>query len=50
MDGLQCYVRQFRNMKGRIPLDAIDAAALTDTPEWWVSFSLRGTPGPVAPR
>ena len=30
MDGLQYYVRQFRNMKGRIPLDAMDAAALTD--------------------
>jgi hypothetical protein len=30
MDGLQYYVRQFRNMKGRIPLDAIDAAALAD--------------------
>jgi uncharacterized protein (DUF2252 family) len=30
MDGLQYYVRQFRNMKGRIPLDAIDAAALSD--------------------
>jgi uncharacterized protein (DUF2252 family) len=28
--GLQYYVRQFRNMKGTIPLDAIDAAALTD--------------------
>jgi Uncharacterized protein conserved in bacteria (DUF2252) len=28
--GLQYYVRQFRNMKGSIPLDAIDAAALTD--------------------
>jgi uncharacterized protein (DUF2252 family) len=27
---LQVYVRQFRNMKGTIPLDAIDAAALTD--------------------
>jgi hypothetical protein len=27
---LQYYVRQFRNMKGTIPLDAIDAAALTD--------------------
>jgi hypothetical protein len=27
---LQFYVRQFRNMKGTIPLDAIDAAALTD--------------------
>ncbi len=26
----QFYVRQFRNMKGTIPLDAIDAAALTD--------------------
>ena len=25
MDGLQYYVRQFRNMKGRIPLDAIDS-------------------------
>jgi len=30
MDGLQYYVRQFRNMKGSIPLDAMDAAALTD--------------------
>jgi hypothetical protein len=30
MDGRQYYVRQFRNMKGRIPLDAIDAAALAD--------------------
>ena len=30
MDGLQYYVRQFRNMKGTIPLDAMDAAALTD--------------------
>jgi uncharacterized protein (DUF2252 family) len=30
MDGRQYYVRQFRNMKGTIPLDAIDAAALTD--------------------
>ncbi|HTQ19849.1 DUF2252 domain-containing protein [Mycobacterium sp.] len=30
MDGRQYYVRQFRNMKGSIPLDAIDAAALSD--------------------
>src|SRR5450755_1676693 len=30
VDGLQYYVRQFRNMKGTIPLDAIKAAALTD--------------------
>ena len=30
MDGRQYYVRQFRNMKGTIPLDAMDAAALTD--------------------
>ena len=30
MDGLQFYVRQFRNMKGTIPIDAMDAAALTD--------------------
>ena len=30
MDGLQYYVRQFRNMKGTIPIDALDAAALTD--------------------
>lgn len=30
IDGLQYYVRQFRNMKGTIPLDALDAAALTD--------------------
>ncbi|HYH31806.1 MAG TPA: DUF2252 domain-containing protein, partial [Pseudonocardia sp.] len=27
---LQYYVRQFRNMKGSIPLDTIDAAALVD--------------------
>jgi len=30
IDDLQYYVRQFRNMKGTIPLDQIDAAALTD--------------------
>jgi uncharacterized protein (DUF2252 family) len=30
MDGLQYYVPQFRNMKGRIPLDSMDASALTD--------------------
>ena len=30
VNGLQYYVRQFRNMKGTIPLDAIDTAALTD--------------------
>ena len=30
MDGLQYYVRQFRNMKGRIPLDSMNASALTD--------------------
>ncbi|MGZ4620549.1 MAG: DUF2252 family protein, partial [Blastococcus sp.] len=30
MDGLQYYVRQLRNMKGRIPLDALTAATLTD--------------------
>lgn len=30
MDGLQYYVRQLRNMKGRIPLEALDAATLTD--------------------
>jgi Uncharacterized protein conserved in bacteria (DUF2252) len=30
IDGRQYYVRQFRDMKGTIPLDAIDAAALTD--------------------
>ncbi|WP_426593413.1 DUF2252 domain-containing protein [Cellulomonas sp. McL0617] len=28
--GLQFYVRQFRNMKGTVALDAIDAAALAD--------------------
>jgi uncharacterized protein (DUF2252 family) len=28
--GRQYYVRQFRDMKGGIPIDAIDAAALTD--------------------
>jgi uncharacterized protein (DUF2252 family) len=30
VDGLQYYVRQVRNMKGTIPLDAIDPAALAD--------------------
>ena len=30
IDGLQYYVRQFRNMKGSVALDAIDAPALTD--------------------
>ncbi len=30
IEDLQYYVRQFRNMKGTIPLDSIDAAALTD--------------------
>ncbi len=30
IDGRQYYVRQYRDMKGTIPLDAIDAAALTD--------------------
>jgi uncharacterized protein (DUF2252 family) len=29
-DDRQYYVRQFRNMKGTIPLDSMDAAALTD--------------------
>jgi uncharacterized protein (DUF2252 family) len=29
-DGHQYYVRQFRNMKGTVALDAIDAAALAD--------------------
>ncbi len=30
VDGLQYYVRQFRNMKGTVSLDAIDAPALGD--------------------
>ena len=30
VDDRQYYVRQFRNMKGTVPLDAIDAAALVD--------------------
>jgi uncharacterized protein (DUF2252 family) len=30
IDGLQYYVRQFRDMKGGIQLDAIDASALAD--------------------
>ncbi len=30
VDGMQYYVRQFRNMKGTIPLDAMDAKALID--------------------
>lgn len=29
-DGLQYYVRQFRNMKGTVALDSIDGAALAD--------------------
>ncbi len=29
-DGRQYYVRQFRNMKGTIPIDSLDAAALMD--------------------
>ncbi|MCG7579810.1 DUF2252 domain-containing protein [Mycolicibacterium sp. OfavD-34-C] len=30
MGGVQFYVRQFRNMKGTIPLDAMDSTALID--------------------
>lgn len=30
IDGLQYYVRQFRNMKGTVPLDAMTAEALSD--------------------
>src|SRR5580698_906575 len=30
IEGLQYYVRQFRNMKGGVPLNAMDAAALSD--------------------
>lgn len=30
IDGLQYYVRQFRDMKGAVALDSIDAAALAD--------------------
>ncbi|KGM03794.1 hypothetical protein Q760_11980 [Cellulomonas cellasea DSM 20118] len=30
VDDRQYYVRQFRNMKGNVPIDAIDAAALAD--------------------
>jgi uncharacterized protein (DUF2252 family) len=30
VEGRQFYVRQFRNMKGTVPLDSIDAAALAD--------------------
>ena len=30
VNGMDFYVRQFRNSKGTIPLDAIDAAALSD--------------------
>jgi hypothetical protein len=30
VDGLQYYVRQFRNMKGAISVDALDANALSD--------------------
>jgi uncharacterized protein (DUF2252 family) len=30
IEGLQYYVRQFRNMKGSVPLNAMDVAALSD--------------------
>jgi uncharacterized protein (DUF2252 family) len=30
VDGRQYYVRQFRNMKGSVALDSVDAAALAD--------------------
>jgi hypothetical protein len=30
IDGLQYYVRQFRNMKGTVPLDAMDPEGLSD--------------------
>jgi Uncharacterized protein conserved in bacteria (DUF2252) len=30
VDGRQYYVRQFRDMKGAIPVDGIDASALAD--------------------
>jgi hypothetical protein len=30
IDGLQYYVRQFRDMKGSIAIEAIDARALAD--------------------
>ena len=30
VDGLQYYVRQFRNMKGTVPLDSLTATALAD--------------------
>jgi uncharacterized protein (DUF2252 family) len=30
IEGLQYYVRQFRNMKGGVPLNAMDGAALSD--------------------
>jgi uncharacterized protein (DUF2252 family) len=30
IEGLQYYVRQFRNMKGGVPLDAMNAVALSD--------------------
>ena len=51
MDGLQYYVRQFRNMKGTIPLDAIDAAALDRLRgRGRVNCWPRDMPGPAAPR
>ena len=51
MDGRQYYVRQFRNMKGTIPLDAMDAdGARPTTRVWWVSCWPRGTPAPAARR
>ena len=50
VQGRQFYVRQFRNMKGTIPLDAMDAAALIDYAGVVGQLLAKGTPAPAAPR
>ena len=47
---LQFYVRQFRNMKGTVPLDAIDPPALADYAGISDTYWPRATPAPVARR
>ena len=46
----QYYVRQFRDMKGAIVVDGIDAAALADYAGSAGCCSRRGTPAPAARR
>ena len=46
----QYYVRQFRNMKGTIPLDAMDPRRWPTTPASSATCWPRATPAPAAPR